>query len=183
MLPRNMRIYALERPLTREEKLAQISHAPRDLVGRDAELADLHAAYHRAVTPRKEHGIGQVTARAIIGEMGIGKTALINALIAELPPDARVVRIECSPASSELPFSAVGQFVREFTGTHMDQPIDQARSIVREALGDFAGGRNRDDIVMPRRRMRPTSPTTGDFSPPAYGGCSRGQPSRRRWWS
>ncbi|HVW25384.1 MAG TPA: protein kinase [Polyangiaceae bacterium] len=146
-LPRNMRIYALERPLTREEKLALMSHAPRDLVGRDAELADLHAAYHRAVTPTKEHGIGHVTARAIIGEMGIGKSALVNALAAELPPDARVVRVECSPASSELPFSAVGQFVREFTGTRMDQPIDEARSIVLEALGEFAGGRNRDDIV------------------------------------
>jgi len=139
-LPRNMRIYALERPLTREEKLAQMSHAPRDLVGRDAELADLHAAYHRAVTPTKEHGIGQVTARAIIGEMGIGKSALVNALAVELPPDARIVRVECSPASSELPFSAVGQFVREFTGTRMDQPIEEARNIVLEALGDFAGG-------------------------------------------
>jgi tetratricopeptide (TPR) repeat protein len=146
-LPRTMRIYALERPLTREEKLEQMSHAPRDLVGRDAELADLHAAYHRTVTPAKEHGIGQVTARVVIGEMGIGKTALVNALIAELPPDARVIRIECSPASSELPFAAVGQFVREFTGTRMDQPMPEASAIVLEALGDFAGGRNRDDIV------------------------------------
>ncbi len=146
-LPRSMRIYALERPLTREEKREQMSHAPRDLVGRDTELADLHAAYHRAVTPAKEHGIGQVTARVISGEMGIGKTALVNALASELPPDARVVRIECSPASSELPFSAVGQFVREFTGTRMDQPMAEARAIALEALGEFAGGRNRDDIV------------------------------------
>src|SRR5207237_10386243 len=97
--------------------------------------------------PTNEHGTGRVTARVIIGEMGIGKTALVNALAVELPPDARVVRIECSPASSELPFSTVGQFVREFTGTRMDQPMDEARAIVLEALGDFAGGRNRDDIV------------------------------------
>ncbi len=146
-LPRNMRIYALERPLTREEKLLEMSQAARDLVGRDAELADLHAAYHRAVTPTKDHGMGHVTARAVIGEMGIGKTALVNALVSELPPDARAVRIECSPASSELPFAAVGQFVREFTGTRTEQPIEEARSIVQEALGDFAGGRNRDEIV------------------------------------
>jgi serine/threonine protein kinase/tetratricopeptide (TPR) repeat protein/ABC-type molybdenum transport system ATPase subunit/photorepair protein PhrA len=146
-LPRNMRIYALERPLTREERLEQMSHAARDLVGRDAELADLHAAYHRAVTPSREHGMGNVTARVVIGEMGIGKTALVNALVSELPPDARVVRIECSPVSSELPFSAVGQFVREFTGTSMDQPLEDARTVVLEALGDFAGGRNRDEIV------------------------------------
>lgn len=146
-LPQNMRVYALERPLTRGEKLEQMSQAPRDLVGRDTELADLHAAYHRAVTATKQHGLGRVTSRVIIGEMGIGKTALVNALVAELPPDARPVRIECSPAASDLPFAAVGQFVREFTGTRMDQPIDEARAVVLEALGDFAGGRNRPDIV------------------------------------
>lgn len=147
-LPKNMRMYALERPLTREEKLEQISHAPRDLVGRDAELGDLHAAYHRSVTPARGHGIGEVTARVIVGEMGIGKTALVNALAAELPPDARVVRLECSPASSELPFAVLGQFVREFTGTRLDQPIEEARSLVVDALGELAGGRNRDEIVM-----------------------------------
>lgn len=146
-LPKNMRMYALERPLTREEKLQQISHAPRDLVGRDAELGDLHAAYHRSVTPSRGHGIGQVTSRVIVGEMGIGKTALVNALAAEFPPDARVVRVECSPASSELPFAAVGQFVREFTGTRLDQPMEEARAVVIEALGELGGGRNRDDIV------------------------------------
>jgi hypothetical protein len=146
-LPRNMRIYALERPLTREEKLAQMAHAARDLVGRDAELADVHAAYHRAVTPSRPQTLGQVTARAVIGEMGIGKTALINAFVSELPPDARLVRVECSPASSEIPFATVGQFVREFTDTRTDQPIEEARSVVLEALGDFAGGRNRDEIV------------------------------------
>src|SRR5258708_25328103 len=118
-----MRMYALERPLTRDEKLQLVSHAPRDLVGRDAELGDLHAAYHRSVTPSRGHGIGEVTARVVVGEMGIGKSALVSALAAELPPDARVVRADCSPASSELPFAAVGQFVREFTGTRVDQPI------------------------------------------------------------
>lgn len=146
-LPKNMRMYALERPLTREEKLEQISHAPRDLVGRDAELGDLHAAYHRSVTPASTHGFGEVTARVIAGEMGIGKTALVNALIAELPPDARVVRLECSPASSELPFAVLGQFVREFTRTRLDQPIDEARALVLDALGELAGSRNRDEIV------------------------------------
>jgi predicted ATPase len=79
--------------------------------------------------------------------MGIGKTALINAFVSELPPDARLVRVECSPASSEIPFATVGQFVREFTETRTDQPIEEARSVVLEALGDFAGGRNRDEIV------------------------------------
>ncbi|MBM4361171.1 MAG: protein kinase [Deltaproteobacteria bacterium] len=142
----SMRLYALERPLTREEKALALASAPRDLIGRDAELADLHAAYHRAVTPAK-HGPGLVTARAVVGEMGIGKTALVNALAQELPPDARVVRVDCSPTAGELPFSLVGQFLREFTGVRVDQPPEEARAAVLEALGEFGGGRMRDDLA------------------------------------
>ena len=44
-MPPSMRIYALERALTREERVAELAFAPHDLVGRDAEKADLHAAY------------------------------------------------------------------------------------------------------------------------------------------
>lgn len=146
-LPRNMRIYALERPLTREERLQQISLAPRDLIGRDAELADLHAAYHRAVTPTRERVRGQVTARAVIGEMGIGKTALVGTFLSELPADARIVRVECSPARSELPYYIIAQFIREFTGIRIDQPLDEARGVVSGTLGDFAGGRNREEML------------------------------------
>src|SRR6185436_8331188 len=50
-VPAQMRLYALQRPLTREERAAEIALAPNDLVGRDAEKADLHAAYHKAVSP------------------------------------------------------------------------------------------------------------------------------------
>jgi serine/threonine protein kinase/tetratricopeptide (TPR) repeat protein len=146
-LPENMRMYSLVRPLTRDERAEQIALAPRDLVGRDAEVADLHAAYHRAVTPRDAHTRGQTTGRVIVGEMGIGKSALTNAFLAELPPGARVVRIECSPVGTELPYYAVGHLVRALTGTRVDQPLEEARSTVAEAMGDFAGGRSRDEMI------------------------------------
>ncbi len=146
-LPRNMRIYALLRPLTREEKLQEMALAPSDLIGRDAELADLHAAYHRAVTPGKNGGLGQVTARVVHGEMGIGKTALVSTFLSELPPDARVLRVECSPARSELPFGNVAEWVRELTGTRENQPLDEARQLISEVLGEFAGGQSGSEIM------------------------------------
>jgi hypothetical protein len=43
------------------------------LIGRDAELADLHAAYYGVVGSSQTPG--QVSARVVYGEMGIGKTA------------------------------------------------------------------------------------------------------------
>jgi eukaryotic-like serine/threonine-protein kinase len=146
-LPRSMRIYALLRPLTREEKLHEISLAPSDLIGRDAELADLHAAYHKSVTPGPTGGLGRVTSRVVYGEMGIGKTALVSTFLSEIPPDARVLRVECAPARSEVPFANVGEWIREMTGTRIDQSLDEVKAAIRGQLGEFAEGRNGPDIV------------------------------------
>jgi eukaryotic-like serine/threonine-protein kinase len=146
-MPRNMRIYSLIRPLTREEKLQEMAFAPSDLIGRDAELADLHAAYHRALTPGPSGGLGQVTTRVVFGEMGIGKTALVQTFLSELPPDARVLRVECSPAHSEVPFANVGEWVRELTGTRVNQPLEEAKAKIGEMLGDFAAGKSSEDII------------------------------------
>jgi serine/threonine protein kinase/tetratricopeptide (TPR) repeat protein len=144
-LPHDMRIYSLLRPHTREEKLEEMAHAPSDLIGRDAELADLHAAYYGVVgsgpTP------GQVSARVVYGEMGIGKTALLNAFVNELPPDARVLRVECSPALAEVPFATVTEWLRELTGTRADQAIEDARQLVSDALGEFGNDEEAPEII------------------------------------
>jgi eukaryotic-like serine/threonine-protein kinase len=144
-LPQDMRIYSLLRPHTREEKLLEMASASSDLIGRDAELADLHAAYYGVVGSGLS--TGQVAARVISGEMGIGKTALLSAFLNELPPDARVLRAECSPALSEVPFATVSEWVRELTGTRADQPIEEARSLISDALSELAGGDDGPEIL------------------------------------
>ena len=135
-LPQDMRIYSLLRPHTRQEKLEEMAAAPNDLIGRDAELADLHAAYYGVVGAAPN--TGQVSARVVYGEMGIGKTALLAAFLNELPPDARVLRVESSPALSEVPFATISEWIRELTGTRVDQPFEQARDQITDAFGEFA---------------------------------------------
>lgn len=146
-LPPSMRVYALERPLTREEKRQQLSLAPRDLVGRDAELADLHAAYHQAVSVGAGGVLGQMTARVVIGEMGIGKTALVTTFLSELPPDAAQLRIECSPYRSEMPFYHAAQWLRELIGHQISDPREHAAQTIREVLGDLGADNHASDIV------------------------------------
>jgi eukaryotic-like serine/threonine-protein kinase len=134
-VPTSMRIYALQRALTREERVAELALAPHDLVGREAEKADLHAAYHRAVS-----GPGEIVSRVVIGEMGIGKTALVATFLSELPPDAAVLRAECSPARSQLPFGIVSEFVREAVGVAPDRPLAEVEKHVAMMLGPLATG-------------------------------------------
>jgi hypothetical protein len=116
-----------------------------DLLAQDAELADLHAAYHETVN--RQHGLGNIVSRAIKGEIGIGKTALANAFLAELPPGARLLRVDCSPAQRELPFFHVGQWLRELTGAMLDQPLEEATALVGHALGDAFLGEQQADII------------------------------------
>jgi tetratricopeptide (TPR) repeat protein len=206
-VPAQMRPYVLERPLTREERLDELSLTPNDLVGRDAERADLSAAFHRSVSavipsapppssdreaegpaggspvvdltvdrgaitsppprspvlpetskPPPHDGVGtpkpsiraprmrmrssppprgEVVARAVVGELGIGKTALVNAFISELPPGTSVIQVECSPVKSELPFATVSDLLRFVTGMGLDHSIQDAEPAVVQMLGAF----------------------------------------------
>ncbi len=133
-LPEQLRVYALQRLYSPEEKLREQALTARELVGRDAELADLHAAYHRAVGSTRAAG-GRVVARAVVGEIGIGKTTLASTFLSELPPDVRILRVECSPAQTELPFANVAAWIRELTGIEVGQSLEEARAAIEAILG------------------------------------------------
>jgi tetratricopeptide (TPR) repeat protein len=156
-VPASIRVYALERPLTREERVIELVLSPNDLVGRDAERADLLTAYHRAASgpgptskpslppagvPNQGPARGELVARAIVGEMGIGKTALLASVLAELPEAARVLHVECSPARSELPFGTVCDLLREATGVGPEHTLEQATHALEALLPPAPRGPN-----------------------------------------
>jgi eukaryotic-like serine/threonine-protein kinase len=137
-LPPTMRVYALERSLSREERLAEAQAVSSDLVGRDAEKADLRAAYSEAVNGGA--GAGQLTCRAIVGEMGIGKTALVASFLTELAPGARLIHVECTPVMMVVPYAAIAELVRGAIGTTGEEPFDQVAGLIARAGGGAAVG-------------------------------------------
>jgi serine/threonine protein kinase/tetratricopeptide (TPR) repeat protein len=143
-LPRTMRTYALERSLSRGERRGDAVAAPGDLVGRELEKAELLAAYHQAVTGGNA---GEVTCRAVTGELGIGKTALVASFAAELPPNARVSRIECSPVRQELPLSAVADLVRDLVGLSGDETFEEVCGLIARVGGGAAQGDGHSPLV------------------------------------
>ncbi len=134
-VPGAMRIYSLERSLSRDERLATAQFAPSDLVGRDAERADLAAAYHEAASTT-----AAIVYRAVVGELGIGKTALVGAFLSELPPNARLIRTECSPVRMEVPLSAIADLVRDAIGTSGEEPFEEVAQLIARAGGGSAQG-------------------------------------------
>lgn len=128
-MPSSMRLYSLERALTRQERMAELALAPSALVGREAEKADLHSAYHRAVRDS-----GSIVARVVVGEMGIGKTALVSAFLSELPKEARVVRVECSPSRANILYGDIAELARAMIGAKPKQAADEVALRVREQI-------------------------------------------------
>ena len=129
-LPPTMRIYTLERSLSREEKTKEQEGAQNDLVGRDAEKAELQAAWHHAT-----NGAGTVMTRAVTGELGIGKTALVARFLDELPRNARCVRAECSPVRIEVPYSTLADLVRDAVGASGDESFEDMSLLIARAGG------------------------------------------------
>ena len=138
-LPPTMRIYTLERSLSREERESELGASPHDLVGRDAEKAELVAAYHAAMNATSND---KMSARAVVGELGIGKTALVHSFLEELPPNARVVRAECSPVRMEVPFATIAELVRSAAALTGEESYAEVVEVLGPAGGPGAKGDN-----------------------------------------
>src|SRR6185295_13340912 len=85
--------------------------------------------------PRTPRGHGELVARAIVGEMGIGKTALVSTFLGEIPSETSVLQVECSPVKSELPLATVGDLLRVVTGMGIDHSLDDAEAALRGLIG------------------------------------------------
>jgi serine/threonine protein kinase/tetratricopeptide (TPR) repeat protein len=247
-IPRQMRLYALERPLTREERLDEVAIAPNDLVGRDAEKADLHAALHRAINPSVEGGYvqpdelappthpssmppplstgepfsmaprgalsqrhsmsgslskssplsipatlgrlapatgpakplkGELAARAIVGEMGIGKTALVTTFLSELPGDIKVLSLECSPVTHEIAFATVSALLRIVTEMGLNNSIEEASDALRRLLGPAWAPSPRPDPAIAVISIRAPEPSVAAVSSHSSQSTARGAHSAR----
>jgi serine/threonine protein kinase/tetratricopeptide (TPR) repeat protein len=158
-VPDTMRVYALERSLSRDERM-ETQGGATDLVGRDAEKADLHAAFHDAVLSRS--GSGQLVCRAVIGELGIGKTALVATFLAELPPMSRLLHVECTPVTMEVPYAAVAELVRQTIGTSGDEPLEQVAALIAHIAGGPPDASAATSPTIARLAELATNRQTGD---------------------
>jgi predicted ATPase/class 3 adenylate cyclase len=101
------------------------------LVGRDQELAQLGAAFERAV-----EGRAQVV--SVIGDAGSGKSRLLDEFLARLAARADggriVVRRAVCSSLGEQPYGVIARFFREGYGVAADDPPAVARRKVVDGL-------------------------------------------------
>ena len=106
---RNVRAYRLRGARTQEELAAEAraTPGPEGLVGRSDELQTIRESLAEARD-------GKTSALlAVTGELGVGKTAMVAAAIRSIEPRPRIVRVESAFGATEIPFSTVGELLRD----------------------------------------------------------------------
>lgn len=101
------------------------------LIGREAELALLHDALHKAAA-------GRAQLVGVCAEAGTGKSRLVAEFVAQLPRsmagDAVSVRRAACSALGEPPYGVMAQFFREGYGVAASDPLEVAQRKIEEGL-------------------------------------------------
>lgn len=125
-VPRAVRAWKLRGGRTREEQQADAVGAADRLVGRSDELRAIEEAHQDSIASRRAVFV------AIVGELGVGKSALASAALEGLDPRPRILRAECGFGTSDVPFAAAAEIIREAVGIDSDASRDRARDKLRE---------------------------------------------------
>ncbi len=128
--PRRFRAYHLRGARTREERAAEALAVTGQvgLFGRSMEIQALVDAYKEVTTSKKSAYL------ALFGELGVGKSATVAAALGSFHPDPRLLRVECGFGTSEVPFAAAAELVREACGISEDATPDDARRLLDATL-------------------------------------------------
>jgi class 3 adenylate cyclase/tetratricopeptide (TPR) repeat protein len=100
------------------------------LVGRDAEIEELRAAYGRAVDGRRCHAV------TLVGDAGVGKSRLIREFLGPLGDEARVLRGRVLSYGEGITFWPLGEVVRDAAGIDIDMPAQLALDKLEALAGD-----------------------------------------------
>lgn len=125
---RRIRVFRLLGAKTRAERRREAG-AEGPLLGRDLELQRLRDVYREAVAG------AQMRLVWVAGDMGIGKTRLVNELLARIEARSRrVIRADCTLATRDLSFGAVADLVRDTCGIGEDDRPEAVTTKLRATL-------------------------------------------------
>jgi tetratricopeptide (TPR) repeat protein len=100
------------------------------IVGRDEELAALHAAYHYAVAGQCTHLV------TVIGDAGLGKSRLVREVVDQIAAGARAVRGRCLPYGDGITFWPLVGMVGEAADIREEDHPDAARAKLMQVVKD-----------------------------------------------
>lgn len=160
---RLIRAYRLRGARTREDRLteARTLASQVGLFGRASEIQALALTYEETV--RK----GKSSYLVVSGELGVGKSALVAAALGRFQPDPQLLRVECVFGTSEIPYAAVSELVREACGISEDTSPEHGLEALRRTVSRLVEAADRRravidalaPLVAPSERKPETDPS------------------------
>ncbi|MCS6858384.1 MAG: protein kinase, partial [Sandaracinaceae bacterium] len=126
-----LRAYQLKRARTREERDREAASLASQfgLVGRLDEIQALVECYEGVVT----QGVSAYV--VIVGDIGIGKSALVSAAIGRFRPDPTLIRVDCPFGTEDIPYAALIELLRNAWKIEEQADVDTIRSRIRQKVG------------------------------------------------
>ena len=139
-----LRAHRLVGARTREERSEEQRSVARQagLFGRAHELEAIAELLAECIATKKSAQL------LLVGELGVGKTALLSAALVQTKTAATVLRVDCAFGASDVPNAAVADLVREATGISESTAPDQALSQLRDRLRRILPGVDRQKSAL-----------------------------------
>jgi tetratricopeptide (TPR) repeat protein/tRNA A-37 threonylcarbamoyl transferase component Bud32 len=138
-----MRAYRALGARTREERAVDTRHhlGVEGLVGRLAEQETIRALY------REAESTGKAVFAAVVGELGVGKSALVSAALDSLEPMPGILSTECGFGTSDVPFSSLAALIRDIFFISDDAERSVVREQIRSSLQAVVMDGDRRDLI------------------------------------
>ena len=116
------------------------------LVGRDAEMTQMEAAFERMLG-------GQAQVVSLTGDAGVGKSRLLREFLEQLDREGRLrsvtVRTATCTALGEQPYGVLASYFRETYGVLADDSIEVAQTKLTEGLRSLGAGEEEIERISP----------------------------------
>ncbi len=108
---RSARVYRLQGPKDRADRLRERSESELQLIGRELELKALRDAYRDVLLARKKRQL------VVVGDAGVGKRSLVLAFLEGIPQgEATIIRAAARVSTAYTPFAIVTELARDLLG-------------------------------------------------------------------
>lgn len=122
--------------------LARSQSVGTNFVGRERELRRVSQIFSHAVTTQRSQFL------LVHGDQGVGKSALVSAVLSKLTPLPRVIRSECTLASRSTSMSMILEVIRDVCGVAEGDDPERIRQRIKLMCSDlFAAGADRQRSV------------------------------------
>lgn len=137
------RAYSALGARSREERAVDTRHSlgVEGLIGRVAEQETIRGLY------REAESTGRAVFAAVVGELGVGKSALVSAALDSLEPMPGILSTECGFGTSDVPFSSLAALIRDIFFISDDAPASQVRDQIRSSLQAVVMDTGRRDLI------------------------------------